>query len=83
MSEPLECCRVDFNLPDRRHLRAMDADRALCGARAPHGAGAGRFSGLLRWPTCGKCRTAAEAMWPHPTQDDDAPPPSLGVELAG
>ena len=73
MSELLECCRVDYKLPDRRHLRVMDTDRALCGARAPLGAGAGHFSTLLQWPTCTRCRSAAEAMGPHPKQADNAP----------
>ena len=77
-------CGADVFYVRSEHGRnlILNAAPALCGALAPFGAGAGRFSGLLRWPTCGKCRTAAEVMGPHPTQADDAPPPSLGVELA-
>jgi len=69
----LECCR-DATGPERRHLRVMVADQPLCGTVARQdGAGAGTFSGLLAWPTCAKCRAAAEQLGPHPEQADDAP----------
>jgi hypothetical protein len=45
----------------------MGTDQPLCGTVARQdGAGAGNWSGLLAWPTCAKCRAAAEAQGPHP-----------------
>jgi hypothetical protein len=65
--ELLECCRNRLGA-ESRHLRVMGTADALCGARDQAGAGAGTFASLLRWPTCRKCRSLAEAEGPHPKQ---------------
>lgn len=71
--ELLESCR-DATGPERRHLRVMGQEQPLCGTVARQdGAGAGRFSDLLRWPTCARCHALAEQMGPHPRQADAAP----------
>lgn len=72
-SIPLESCRTSFDVPDRRHLRPLHGDRALCGCAAPYGAGAGTWESLLRWPTCVRCRRIAERMGPHASQDGRRP----------
>lgn len=73
MADLLECTR-DATGPERRHLRVMEADRPLCGTVARQDAAdAGRWSGLLAWPTCAKCHAIAVKLGPHPRQADDAP----------
>lgn len=73
MGELLECCR-DATGAERRHLRVMGGEQPLCGTVARQdGAGAGRFSDLLRWPTCARCHGIAEAAGAHPDQADDTP----------
>ena len=65
---------------DRRHLRVIGQDKTLCATVAAQSAcGAGRFSALLAWTTCAKCRTLAAAIRPADSQRDDVP---LTMELA-
>lgn len=80
MSEPLEACRASFESPDRRHLRVMETAEALCGAKAPYGAGGGTHESLLRWPTCSKCHSLASARTPAESQSE-APSFPQGVLL--
>lgn len=75
----LESCRNTHG-QERRHLRVMGTEQPLCGVKDEQsGAGAGRFSNLLAWPTCQKCHKLALAMGPHEKQRDDAPL-SLGLQ---